>query len=77
MTEAAKRGGTREGAGRKPTAPHMVRVAVPLRLPAWLVQWIDSQPGTRAAAIEAALIKAHKLIPPDEKKPHQAQSPVG
>ena len=48
MTDADKRGGAREGAGRKPTDPHLVRVAVPLRLPAWLVEWIDAQGGTRA-----------------------------
>ncbi len=64
MTEAAKRGGAREGAGRKPTDPQFVRVAVPLRLPAWLVEWIDAQPDTRADVIEAALLKAHKLRPP-------------
>ena len=64
MKEAAKRGGAREGAGRKPADPHLVRVPVPLRLPRWLVEWIDSQPGTRADVIEAALLKAHKLRPP-------------
>ena len=58
------RGGKRPGAGRKPTDTHLVRVAVPLRLPAWLVAWIDAQPGTRAELIEAALLKAHKLRPP-------------
>ena len=59
-----QRGGAREGAGRKPTDPHLVRVAVPLRLPAWLVEWIDAQRGTRADVIEAALLKAHKLKAP-------------
>lgn len=64
MTEAAKRGGAREGAGRKPADPHLVRVAVPLRLQAWLVEFIDAQPSTRAQVIEAALLKAHKLKAP-------------
>lgn len=64
MTEAAKRGGAREGAGRKPAAPALVRGAVPLRLPAWLVEWIDAQDGTRADVIEAAILKAHKLKAP-------------
>lgn len=64
MTEAAKRGGAREGAGRKPVDAHLVRVAVPLRLPAWLVEWIDAQDGTRADVIEAAILKAHKLKAP-------------
>ena len=62
--KAAKRGGAREGAGRKPADPHLERDAVPLRLPAWLVEWIDSQPGTRAELIEAAVLKAHKLKAP-------------
>ena len=62
--EDKKRGGARDGAGRKPADPHLVRVAVPLRLPAWLVEWIDAQPGTRAELIEAALLKAHKLKAP-------------
>ena len=64
MTDAAQRGGAREGAGRKPAAPHLVRVAVPLRLPAWLVAFIDDQVGTRSDVIEAALLKAHKLKAP-------------
>ena len=61
---APNRGGAREGAGRKPTDPQVVRVPGPLRLPTWLVEWIDTQPGTRADLIEAALLKAHKLRPP-------------
>jgi hypothetical protein len=42
------------------------RINVPLRLPRWLVQWIDAQHPfhTRAEVIEAALLKEHKLKPP-------------
>ena len=64
MTEAAQRGGAREGAGRKPADPALVRVAVPLRLPAWLRDEVDKLPGTRSDVIEAALLKAHKLKAP-------------
>ena len=64
MTQAAKRGGAREGAGRRPADPGLVRVAVPLRLPTWMVEWIDAHGGTRADVIEAALLKAHKLKAP-------------
>ena len=64
MTAAAKRGGAREGAGRHEAAPDQYRVPVPLRLPAWLVVFIDSQGGSRASVIEAALLKAHKLKAP-------------
>lgn len=50
--------------GRPPAPPQMQRVNVPLRLPRWLVEWIDQQDGTRADVIEAALLKAHKLRQP-------------
>lgn len=50
--------------GRTPAEPHLRRVNVPVRLPAWLVEWIDAQAGTRADVIEAALLKAHKLKQP-------------
>lgn len=52
--------------GRLPAQPQLQRVNVPLRLPRWLVEWIDQQEGTRADVIEAALLKAHKLRPPKE-----------
>lgn len=54
--------------GRPPAPPQMQRVNVPLRLPRWLVKWIDQQDGTRADVIEAALLKAHKL------RPHKAMA---
>ena len=66
-----QRGGARAGAGRKVHPQHLKRIGVPLRLPAWLVQWIDTLPGTRAAVIEAALLKAHKLKPTQEKIPNE------
>lgn len=50
--------------GRPFIAAHLQRVSVPLRLPRWLVKWIDAQEGTRADVIEAALLKAHKLRGP-------------
>ena len=50
--------------GRPPALPGLRRVNVPVRLPAWLVQWIDAQAGTRADVIESALLKAHKLRAP-------------
>lgn len=46
--------------GRPPAEPHLRRVNVPVRLPRWMVEWIDAQDGTRADVIEAALLKAHK-----------------
>ena len=52
--------------GRPPAPPALRRVNVPVRLPAWLVEWMnrDMPFHTRAEIIEAALLKAHKLTPP-------------
>jgi hypothetical protein len=50
--------------GRPPTPEHLKRVAIPLRLPRWLADWLNAQPATRAKLIEAALLKAHKLRTP-------------
>ena len=51
--------------GRPPAEPHLQRINVPVRLPRWMVKWIDGQlidgaHCSRAAVIEAALIRAHK-----------------
>ena len=50
--------------GRPPAPPALRRVNVPVRLPAWLVEWMAQQPETPATLIEAALLKAHKLKAP-------------
>jgi hypothetical protein len=47
--------------GRPALPPGEQRINVPVRLPRWLVEWIDGQDGTRADVIEAAIIKANKL----------------
>lgn len=61
-------GGKREGAGR-PLAPEMLKKRmVSIRLPEWLIQWMDEQPKTnRAVLIEQALSKLHKLKPPKDE----------
>ena len=58
-------GGKREGAGR-PRSPKMLKKRpVSIRLPEWLIQWMDNQPGTnRAVLIEESLQKLHKIKPP-------------
>jgi hypothetical protein len=50
--------------GRPPAPPGQRRINVPVRLPEWLIEWMAQQPDTPAALIEAALLKAHKLKPP-------------
>ena len=59
-------GGRREGAGRKPATPALKKMPVSLKLPRWLIEWMDSQPESRAVLIEEALCKRHKLKPPTD-----------
>jgi hypothetical protein len=59
-------GGARQGAGRKPAPPALKKVPVSLKLPRWLIQWMDSQPESRAVLIEEALCNRHKLKPPTD-----------
>lgn len=51
--------------GRRHTPPHLKRVDVPLRLPAWIRDQIRDM-GAPGDVIEAALIKAYKLKPPKD-----------
>ena len=57
-------GGKREGAGRPPAPPMLKKEPISLKLPRWLIDWMDAQPESRAVLIEEALSKAHKLRPP-------------
>jgi hypothetical protein len=63
-----KRGGYRPGSGRKPKAGEgqPVRKMVSVRLPVWLVAWLDKQPD-KTATIEEALIAHHDLRPPGQE----------
>lgn len=58
------RGGKREGAGRPPIDPQMVKVPVCYKLPRWLVAWLRAQDTPAARIIEDALRRIHKLKPP-------------
>lgn len=60
-----KMGGKRDGAGRKPSSPALLKIPVSIKLPRWLVEWMDKQPKSRAILIEDALQKRHKIGPPD------------
>ena len=60
--------------GRPPAAAHLQRINVPLRLPRWMVEWIDAQDGTRADVIQLALLRnpkmrMHKPTRTKEKQP--------
>lgn len=51
--------------GRPPTPPHLTRAQVTIRLPQWVVDWMDAQAGTdRTSLIEEAMLKRYKLKAP-------------
>ncbi len=58
-------GGAREGAGRKPAPPMLKKEPISLKLPRWLIEWMDDQPESRAVLIEEAMKRRHKLKPPE------------
>jgi len=59
-------GGKREGAGAPKKAPILKKEPVSLKLPRWLIEWLDTQPESRAVLIEAALKRQHKIKPPEQ-----------
>jgi hypothetical protein len=59
-------GGKRAGAGRKPLPPELLKIPVLIKLPRWLLDWMRTQPESRAVLIENALQKKHKLTPPKQ-----------
>ena len=58
-------GGARQGAGRKPSPPELKKEPISLKLPRWLIEWMDKQEESRAVLIEEALKRRHKLKPPE------------
>lgn len=52
-------------AGRPPTHPTLKKVAISVRLPQYIVDWLDSQTNTnRAILIEGALKMAYQIDTP-------------
>lgn len=58
------RGGARAGAGRRPSHPVLKKVAVSVKLPRWLIDWLDQQAESRAVLIEDALRAKYNIEPP-------------
>jgi len=56
-------GGAGRGQGRHPTAVHLKRVKISIRLPRWLADWLKKH-GNQGKTIEEALIEKHKLKQP-------------
>ncbi len=58
------RGGTRRGSGRKPVDPALKKVPISIKLPKWLIDWMDEQEESRPKLIEEALQYMNQLEPP-------------
>lgn len=61
------RGGARLGAGRKPVPAELKKEPISIKLPKWLIDWMDTQEDSRANLIEEALRRQHGIQPPGEK----------
>jgi hypothetical protein len=62
------KGGARKGAGRKALPVNLKKRPIALKLPGWLIDWLDQQEPSRAVLIEDTLIKVHKLKPPKKEQ---------
>jgi len=51
------------GAPKKP--PALKKVPVSLKLPRWMLEWMDTRPESRAVLIEEALKQQHGITPPN------------
>ena len=61
------RGGARLGAGRKPVPPQIKKMPISIKLPKWLIDWLDAQEESRPNLIEEALRRQHGIYPPGEE----------
>ncbi len=57
--------GKLKGAGRKPSPPELLKVPVSIKLPLWLIEWMNAKPVSRAVLIETAIRKQEKCKPPE------------
>jgi hypothetical protein len=61
------RGGARLGAGRKPVEPALKKEPIYIKLPKWLLEWMDAQEESRPNLIEDAMRQHYDIRPPGEK----------
>ncbi len=55
-------GGKRDGAGRKPIPPGIRKIPANVKLPEWIIDWMDSQKGfSRPALIEEAMVEYYGI----------------
>ena len=64
MPKKQTHGGARNGSGRKPGDPNLVKIPVGLKLPRWLKTWLDEQETPTAQLIESALVAKYKITKP-------------
>lgn len=62
------RGGKRPGAGRKPVPPELKKEPISIKLPKWLIDWMDVQEESRPQLIEDALRRQHNIFPQGENQ---------
>lgn len=60
--------GNRKGPGRPALPEDKKKAGVYVKLPPWLISWMDEQEESRAVLIENALRRVHKLKPPTAGK---------
>jgi hypothetical protein len=48
-------------------SPALKKEPISVKLPKWLLEWMDTQPESRAVLIEEALKRQHKIKPPEVK----------
>ena len=61
------KGGARLGAGRKPVPPELKKEPISIKLPKWLIVWMDSQEESRPVLIEEAMRRQYNIYPPGEE----------
>ena len=69
------RGGKRLGAGRKPVPAELKKMPISIKLPGWLIDWLDEQGDSRPNVIERALCQQHGIQPPVEEVALNAAPP--
>ena len=60
------RGGARLGSGRKPVPPELKKEPISIKLPRWLIDWLDTQEDSRPKLIEEAMRRYYNIYPPGE-----------
>ena len=71
------RGGKRLGAGRKPVPAELKKMPISIKLPKWLIDWLDEQGDSRPNVIEGGVCQQPGIQPPvEEAAPNAAPPPA-